>query len=582
MSGGARLSLEGVIVTIILFALYASTLAPTILFGDSGELVAAAKTLGVAHPPGYALYSLAGNLALRLPVGELPAVRMNLLSAISAALACGVLAVLVRRVSGSLSSGMLAGLLLGVSPTFWSQALIAEVYATALLLLLLIPFAVRRESRGGLGARGLYLAAYIAGTGVAHHPIGLFYLPAILLLIPFGEKRSIDVESDVESVSTGWQKKALIAVAIFLLPMTVHCYLMIRANSDVALRWGDPATWSGLWEHVSRARYSDVLSGGGGVADLAWGEKLGLVATILKGEIGLPLLGLALIGFALSPARWPRAGRALFGAIALGILLLPALIDLRDNVQSFSSNRIFFLPVTVAVCTFAGLGAAVLGNLARLRWAPLVLLLIPVLGAARGWPTQNQRDNYAASDLGRLYLDPLPGRAELNVAEGQVLMPIIYLQQVEGVGGDVWIREPKGIYQMAGNEYGEGSRSRKFYSKEPNDLTRPPDPPIGAPHVYPYGIMHTVNPPLDSYVPIYDFDKYPLTIRARHEGRIDPAEREIVFAFYIRAALALIESGRQVDAESALTTAAPYAPNAKNGDALLAAARRELKKQNPR
>ena len=50
------------------FALFAATAARTVPLGDSGELIAAAAALGVAHPPGYPLYVLLGHLALAVPL----------------------------------------------------------------------------------------------------------------------------------------------------------------------------------------------------------------------------------------------------------------------------------------------------------------------------------------------------------------------------------------------------------------------------------------------------------------------------------------------------------------------------------
>lgn len=55
--------------------------------GDSGELVAEACHLGVAHPPGYPLFVLLGHLAIKLPLPEAwlnsqtPAYRVNLMNA---------------------------------------------------------------------------------------------------------------------------------------------------------------------------------------------------------------------------------------------------------------------------------------------------------------------------------------------------------------------------------------------------------------------------------------------------------------------------------------------------------------------
>ena len=73
-------------------ALYVSTLAPTLTWGwndtgvDGGELLAAANTLGVAHPPGYPTYILLlKGFATLVPVGDF-AYRGNLLSAVLASL----------------------------------------------------------------------------------------------------------------------------------------------------------------------------------------------------------------------------------------------------------------------------------------------------------------------------------------------------------------------------------------------------------------------------------------------------------------------------------------------------------------
>src|SRR5262249_27244999 len=147
---------------------YTSTLAPTVTLVDSGELILAARTLGVAHPPGFPLYVLLAHLATLVPIGSI-AMRVNFASALFAALASAIAtmvaleAIAGARLSDSsrqkaerakkgkkaptqVNDGALTlavpcivtGLLLAFSRTLWAYATIAEVYTLNSLLILLI------------------------------------------------------------------------------------------------------------------------------------------------------------------------------------------------------------------------------------------------------------------------------------------------------------------------------------------------------------------------------------------------------------------------------------------------------------
>jgi hypothetical protein len=76
------------------FILYFITCSPTVNFTDSGELITVAWTGGIAHPPGYPLYTLLGSAFVHLPFGD-PAWRLNILSALFAALAISLFYLLV-------------------------------------------------------------------------------------------------------------------------------------------------------------------------------------------------------------------------------------------------------------------------------------------------------------------------------------------------------------------------------------------------------------------------------------------------------------------------------------------------------
>jgi hypothetical protein len=64
------------------FTVYLLTASRTIYGVDSGDFLAAAWVFGVAHPPGFPLYTLLLSLWSRIPFGLDPIFQMNLTSAI--------------------------------------------------------------------------------------------------------------------------------------------------------------------------------------------------------------------------------------------------------------------------------------------------------------------------------------------------------------------------------------------------------------------------------------------------------------------------------------------------------------------
>src|SRR3954471_24399335 len=80
------------------FLIYLLTLNGTVpAYRDSGDLINAVSTLGIAHPPGYPLYILTGNLfSFLMPLAN-PAYRVNFFSAFCAPAATALLYACTRR-----------------------------------------------------------------------------------------------------------------------------------------------------------------------------------------------------------------------------------------------------------------------------------------------------------------------------------------------------------------------------------------------------------------------------------------------------------------------------------------------------
>lgn len=196
------------------FAVYVRTLTPGVLDGDSGEWQYMTNILGIPHSTGYPVYILLGKIVTFLPIGN-PAWRVNLFSAICAALTLPVVYFLSKRVSGSRIAAVLSAAIFAFMPTLWASATIAEVYAlNTLLIALSLFFAVRFYDHAQ--ARDVYLLALCFGLALANHRISFFIAPALLLVV-WLKRRSFSF------------RKLGFAALAFLVPLSLYLYIPLRA-----------------------------------------------------------------------------------------------------------------------------------------------------------------------------------------------------------------------------------------------------------------------------------------------------------------------------------------------------------------
>ena len=181
-------------VIVVALVVYARTLAPTLTWGhhgsDGGDLVTAVATAGVPHPTGYPTYTLLGRLFLLIPWGD-AAHRINLMSAVFAALAAGLLYLILLRTFRLFKAqppgltarfAAAAALSFAFAPLFWSQAVIAEVYTlNAFFIALVIYLVLRWMERPDV--RVLSAAALACGLGMGNHVTIVLLVPALLALL---------------------------------------------------------------------------------------------------------------------------------------------------------------------------------------------------------------------------------------------------------------------------------------------------------------------------------------------------------------------------------------------------------------
>src|ERR1017187_8102287 len=193
---------------VVALAVYLHTLAPEVTLEYSGILSTSAKYAGVAHPPGYPVWTLYSWLFVTLLPFSNIAWRVAVGSAVAAALACGLVALMVSRAGTMLLEttpaftsrklaerkllrvvcGYVAGMALGLSRTVWRVAVVAETWALSVLLFAIMLCLLMRWTGRPERRRFLYGAFFVFGLLLTSNQELLVMTPALLLLVIFSDQ----------------------------------------------------------------------------------------------------------------------------------------------------------------------------------------------------------------------------------------------------------------------------------------------------------------------------------------------------------------------------------------------------------
>lgn len=202
---------------------YALTLAPTVVFWDVGEFIAAAYMMQVPHPPGSPLFLFLTRIVMMIPFASDLAVRAHALSAVLSALAIMFLYLVIVRVIIKMrgmpatladmiavyGSAFIGAMSLAFGTTYWDNAIEAEVYGASMFFLATIIWLAMRwleRSETESGERYILLIAYLIGLSLGVHLLALLSIFPVLMIIYF--KR---YEFSLKS----FMKFGAVAVAIF-------------------------------------------------------------------------------------------------------------------------------------------------------------------------------------------------------------------------------------------------------------------------------------------------------------------------------------------------------------------------------
>ncbi|MCS6845933.1 MAG: DUF2723 domain-containing protein [Caldilineales bacterium] len=426
--------------------------APGLLFGDSGELQFAAWLAGLPHPTGYPLYILLGwawtHLLAGLGLAE-PARALNLLSAVFAALAVGLVYGTARLLAalGAPSSspaaqrlaGLLAALTFAFTPTFWGQALVAEVYALhAALLALILGLALQWRSAPA-ASRGRWLAALglALGLGLAHHRTTVLLLPVVAAFVWVDSGRGRRLRDLARLVAFAALPLLLYAFVPWAAARTPYLTVELAPGQAVELVDRSPA---GLLSYVAGRTFAGELQGVGAAAQAVPDGLRRLRAELTWGGLFLAAVGL------LHLAR--RGPRDVLGLTAGSFALLFGF----NLFYTIGDIQVFYIGPALIACLWIGVAAAAAEGLAPALSKVLGRPLSPRTAALLGLPVAilplvlifshadavSRRNDHRAEQWWRQLLaaDP-PAGALLVTNDRDEMMPLWYLQQVEGARPDL-------------------------------------------------------------------------------------------------------------------------------------------------
>ena len=381
------------------FLLYHATLLPGFDFGDTGSFQTAVSTPLITPRDGYPLYFAIGKLAVWLTRAE-PARALNLASAVEAAVACGLVALVAAELSGIAAAGAAAALLLATSYTFWSQAVIAEVYALHIAFVAGSTLLLLRWSNRPTTARlTAFFAVYALGFG--NHLSMILLLPAFTIFLML-------------SAPHGW--RSMFAWRIVGLALACAAAGALQYAWNVRTMWLLPNPPGGLaealqrfWFDVTKSDWRDTMVMT--VPRALLGDRAAMYWFDVRQQFGIagPLVAAAGLA-ALAAANWRRA------VLVAGLFAVNAAFAFGYNV---GDTHVFYLPSHALVAILAA-PAIALGARAAPRGGAIAAALVAAYACARGYadlPALDRRADRRPEQVIAALTDGLDDRRSILVED---------------------------------------------------------------------------------------------------------------------------------------------------------------------
>jgi hypothetical protein len=463
---------------------------------DTGEYMAAAKVLGLPHPPGNPFFMLVAHVFGDMPLPGGYAQHINIMAALASAASAGFWFLITERILSGwlprswqrLTGAALATLIGATAFTVWNQSVVNEkVYTMTLFFFTAVSWLMiswTDDPEGPKANKRLLMVAYLLGLGYANHPAGFLAMPAVGVAILVRRWQTL----------LDW-RLLLKGALVLMLGLTPFIYEPIRSAYFPPVNEGETTacvekiavdctfselTKERLMANINREQYGDKLTRGAPYSAQVgmwwlyfkwqWLRDAYNESPALQAILAVLFLTLGLLG---GYVHYSRDRRTFWYFGPLMFTLTLALIyymnfkygwsqapELGDTVDREVRDRDYFYIWSYSAWgVWAALGLVYIwqsvaemldrdtsetndraGYATRRSWllaTPILLIAcVPLVG---NWKTASHRGDTFAAEWGKDMLNSVEPYGILITNGDNDTFPLWYAQEVEGVRQDVMV-----------------------------------------------------------------------------------------------------------------------------------------------
>ncbi|HEX7042816.1 MAG TPA: DUF2723 domain-containing protein [Patescibacteria group bacterium] len=417
--------------------LYIFCLSRSVYGGDVGDLVTAASLSGVAHPPGYPLFTILGFLLSRFAFLNLPqAFLVGLISALSGGIGLIVFYFLSYSMTKNRLSAFLATSILAFVFPYWFYAEIAEVFALNSLFAIIL-FTLAYFYRKNYSSLNLFLLFVFLGLSLANHQTIILIFPSILLLIAMPFYKSLKKS----------KKVIFLPFLGFLLGLSPYIYIPIAASKHPVINWDNVHEIKSFLHLVLRQDYGTFQAG---IFDkpTLWQRFVTLRVYLMYvvSQLTIPVVSICLLGLFI---LWKKEKTFLISIILAFLVSGPLFIFYAGFPLTGSfilgvyerffalSSIILLIPFSIGVYSLAKYLSVFLKRNLYLSLFQIIFFAIPITLLFYNFPKTNLSQVMIGDTYAQDLLNSLPAHTLLAFNGDTLVFNTWYVHYVRKIRPDV-------------------------------------------------------------------------------------------------------------------------------------------------